>query len=354
MKYTGPDGMKALIDKAIQAGASDLHLMSNSRPSIRVDGRLLSDDSEVLDPETIDGLVRSTLRPNVERNLAEKLEVDYSFGYKNHRFRVNAFHEKGNLSAAFRIIPDQVKSLKELGLPPVLERFTALKQGLVIITGPTGHGKSTTLASMVRKINEERSERIVTVEDPIEYLIKPVKSYIMQREVGGDTKNFSLALRSALREDPNVVLVGEMRDRETMESVLTIAETGHLVFSTLHTNNASQAPDRIVDIFPEHMQSQVRQQLANVLSGIVSQRLIPRVSGGRVVAAEIMLATPAVKALIREGKSHQLPNAIATGATDGMIQMDKVLADYVSRGEINIEDALAWAADPKSFKAMVY
>jgi twitching motility protein PilT len=227
-------------------------------------------------------------------------------------------------------------------------------QGFVIITGPTGHGKSTTLAAMINQINHTRSEHIVTIEDPIEYVFEHEKSIISQREVGSDTNSFSRALRSALREDPNVVLIGEMRDLETIEAALTIAETGHLVFTTLHTNSAAQAADRIVDVFPPHQQQQVRMQLANVLLGVVSQRLIPKAQGGRVAACEIMIANSAVRNTIREGKTHQLGNIIQTSAAEGMISMDKVLAELVSKGDITIDSALTWAMDPKAFKMMVY
>jgi twitching motility protein PilT len=292
--------------------------------------------------------------PDQIERLRQRKEIDFSFGYQQMRFRTNVFYQKGYVSASLRLIPLSVKTIDQLGLPPILEKFTLPSQGFVIITGPTGHGKSTTLAAMIEHINSDRSEHIITIEDPIEYVFEHKKSIISQREVGSDTNSFGRALRSALREDPNVVLVGEMRDLETIEAALTLAETGHLVFTTLHTNSASQTADRIIDIFPPHQQQQVRMQLANVLLGVVSQRLLPRISGGRVLACEIMLANSAVRNTIREGKTHQLPNIIQTSASEGMISLDKVLAELVSKGEITIDDALAWSLDPKAFKMMVY
>jgi twitching motility protein PilT len=257
-------------------------------------------------------------------------------------------------AASLRLIPSKVKTYQELGLPPIVEFFTSQSQGLVIITGPTGHGKSTSLASMVQKINLERREHIITIEDPIEYLFQSEKSLISQREVGTDTQSFPSALRGALREDPNVILSGEMRDLETIESALTMAETGHLVLTTLHTNSAAQTVDRIVGVFPAYQQQQIRSQLASVLLGVMSQRLIPKISGGRAVAAEVMIANPAIRTLIRDDKVHQIPNVIQTSASEGMILLDKVLAELISRGEVSLEDALAWSISPKSLKMMVY
>jgi twitching motility protein PilT len=235
-----------------------------------------------------------------------------------------------------------------------MEKFTTPSQGFVIVTGPTGHGKSTSLASMVDHINHRRKEHIITIEDPIEYMFKDDKSIIEQREVYSDTRSFARALRSALREDPNVILIGEMRDLETISAALTLAETGHLVYTTLHTNDAAQTADRIIDVFPPHQQQQVRQQLANVLLGVISQRLLPRSSGGRIMACEIMIANNAVRNVIREGKTHQLPNIIQTSVAEGMITLDKVLAELVSKGEVSLDDALTWATDTKSFKMKVY
>lgn len=347
--------MKQLLDYAIEKGSSDLHITVGVPPLIRIDGKLTPvADAAVVTPETAEQLLMSIMTAEQRERLNQRRELDFSFGYGKTRFRTNCFYQKGNIGAALRLIPMAIKTMADLGVPPILERFTEPSQGFVIITGPTGHGKSTTLAALVESINEKRAEHIITIEDPIEYVFEHKKSVIVQREVGSDTNSFSRALRSALREDPNVVLVGEMRDLETIEAALTLAETGHLVFTTLHTNSAAQTADRIIDVFPPHQQQQVRMQLANVLLGVVSQRLLPRVQGGRVLATEIMIANSAVRNTIREGKTHQLPNIIQTSASEGMISLDKVLAELVSRGEITIDVALAWAIDPKAFKMMVY
>lgn len=347
--------MKKLLDLAISKKASDLHLTRDMPPMIRIDSALMAVPNEAdLTAEMAAKLIESFMTPEQIETLKVKKEIDFSFGYQNMRFRANTYFQKGNLAAELRLIPKGIKSLTELGLPPVLEKFTMPSQGFVIITGPTGHGKSTTLAAMINQINKTRSEHIITIEDPIEYVFEHDKSIISQREVGSDTNSFARALRSTLREDPNVVLVGEMRDLETIDAALTVAETGHLVFATLHTNSAAQTADRIIDVFPAHQQQQVRMQLANVLLGVVSQRLIPRTQGGRVVACEIMMANSAVRSTIRDGKTHQLTNIIQTSAAEGMITMDKVLAELVSKGEISIDNALAWASDPKAFKMMVY
>lgn len=348
-------GMKQLLDGAIAKEASDLHITVGVPPTLRLDGKLLPlTDLGPVTPEVSERLLMSIMTDDQVERLRQRRELDFSFGYQRMRFRVNAFYQKGNLSAALRLIPVTIKKMEELGVPPILERFTEPSQGFVIITGPTGHGKSTTLASLIENINESRSEHIITIEDPIEYIFEHKKSIIVQREVGSDTNSFARALRSALREDPNVILIGEMRDLETIEAALTLAETGHLVFTTLHTNSAAQTADRIIDVFPPHQQQQVRMQLANVLLGVVSQRLLPRIQGGRILATEIMIANSAVRNTIREGKTHQLPNIIQTSASEGMIALDKVLAELVSRGEISIDTALAWALDPKAFKMMVY
>jgi twitching motility protein PilT len=345
-----------LLNAVIKNNASDLHLAVGIPPTLRIDGRLVPiEGKSVLTPEQVQKLVMSFMTDDQREKLSQKKELDFSFGYDNKvRFRVNTFYERGYLSAALRSITAKIQTLEELSLPPVLEKFALASQGFVIITGPTGHGKSTTLAAVIDHINKTRAEHIITIEDPIEYIFTNNKSIVQQREVYSDTLSFSKALRSVLREDPNVVLIGEMRDLETIEAGLTIAETGHLVLTTLHTNNAAETADRIIDVFPPHQQQQVRSQLANVLLGVVSQRLIPKIGGGRVPAVEIMLANSAVKNLIREGKTHQLPNIIQTSISEGMINLDKVLADMVSKGEISVDDALTWAIDPKALKMSVY
>ena len=347
--------MKKLLDTAVERKASDLHLTVVMPPMLRIDGVLMAvSQTSPMTGEVALQLIQSFMTQDQVDHLKLRKEIDFSFGYQNMRFRTNVYFQKGYIAASLRLIPRMVKSIEELGLAPILQRFITPAQGFVIITGPTGHGKSTTLAAMVNEINRTRSEHIVTIEDPIEYVFEHEKSIISQREVGSDTNSFSSALRSALREDPNVVLIGEMRDLETIEAALTLAETGHLVFTTLHTNSAAQTADRIVDVFPPHRQQQVRMQLANVLLGVVSQRLIPRAQGGRIAACEIMIANSAVRNTIREGKTHQLGNIIQTSAAEGMISMDKVLSELVSKGEITIDSALTWAIDLKAFKMMVY
>lgn len=343
------------LNYAIQKGASDIHINVGIPITLRVDGKLFSipDDPEVT-PEKAKKVISNVVGDELMTLLKQKKEVDFSFGYKDMRYRVNAFYQKGYESASFRLIPNKIRTFKELGMPPILEKFTEQSQGLVIISGPTGSGKSTTLAAIIDRLNTEKRMHIITIEDPIEYVFTHKKSIISQREIGQDTNTFSRALRSALREDPDAVLVGEMRDLETIDAALTMAETGHLVFTTLHTNSAAQTADRIVSVFPPHQQQQIRSQLASVLLGVVSQRLISKVSGGRVLAAEIMIVNSAIRSLIRESKAHQIPNIIQTSASEGMISLDKVLAELVSRGDITMEDALTWSIDPKSFKMMVY
>lgn len=347
--------MTKYLDYAVEKNASDLHLISGIPATIRIDGRLIAiADAAPLSGDKIKELIGSFVPAEILKILADKKEVDFSFGYKTVRFRVNLYYQKGCEAVSLRLIPKVVRAIEELGLPPILEKFTEHSQGFVIITGPTGSGKSTTLAAMVDKINKEQRKHIVTIEDPIEYVFEHGKSIVSQREIGTDSDSFSRALCSALREDPDVVLIGEMRDLETIEAALTIAETGHLVLTTLHTNSAAQTADRIINVFPSHLRQQVSNQLAAVLLGVVSQRLIPKIGGGRVMASEILLANSAVRSLIRDGKTYQIPNVIQTSASEGMISLDKVLAEYVSRGDITIEDALTWSLDPKSFKMMVY
>jgi len=265
---------------------------------------------------------------------------------------INAFHEKGNLAGAFRLIPNEIKSIADLGMPSVVTSFADYPRGLVLVTGPTGSGKSTTLAALVDKINREKACHIITIEDPIEFTHKSHRSVVVQREVHYDTYSFSAALRSALREDPDVVLIGEMRDLETISAAITIAETGHLVFATLHTNSASQSIDRMIDVFPPHQQPQVRSQLSNILMAICAQRLVPAIGGGRVVAAEIMIANPAVRSVIREGKTHQLDTIIQTGADQGMQTMDRTLVKLIQTGVITYDNAREYAVDLQEFERL--
>jgi twitching motility protein PilT len=299
-----------------------------------------------LSEETVENLVFSLLDEDQKQILLRDKEFDFSFAFGDlGRFRVNAFHERGNLAAAMRLIPNQIRTIEQLGLPPVMNKFTSYPRGLVLVTGPTGSGKSTTLAALVNKINEERAAHIITIEDPIEYTHTSKKSVIVQREVHYDTYSFSTALRSSLREDPDVVLIGEMRDLETIAAAITIAETGHLVFATLHTNSASQSIDRMVDVFPPHQQPQVRAQLGNILTAVCSQRLIPALGGGRVVAAEILVATSAVRNIIREGKNYQLEAVIQTGSEHGMQNMDRTLVNLIHNGIISYDEARNYAVD---------
>ncbi|HEX4774343.1 MAG TPA: type IV pilus twitching motility protein PilT [Candidatus Saccharimonadales bacterium] len=339
--------IEILLDEVIKKKASDLHLQVGLPPMLRVDGSLVAvAGSDQLDEEALEALVFAILDEDQKQILLKDKEFDFSFAYGDlGRFRVNAFHERGNMAAALRLIPNEILSIEQLGLPPIVSKFADYPRGLVLVTGPTGSGKSTTLAAMVNKINQEKPTHIITIEDPIEYTHKSQKAVVVQREVHYDTYSFSAALRSALREDPDVVLIGEMRDLETIASAITIAETGHLVFATLHTNSASQSIDRMVDVFPPHQQPQIRSQLANILMAIVSQRLIPAIGGGRMAAAEILVATPAVRNIIREGKSHQLEAVIQTGAEFGMQSMDKTLVTLVHEGTITYDEARNYAVD---------
>jgi len=347
--------LNRLLEAAIQHNASDLHIVVGVAPTLRVDGELVPLDYKVVTSAMVLDFVKGVLHSEEVEGLVDKhLEVDLSFPYKDYQFRVNAYLQKGELAISLRLLPNTIKSLHDLGVPPVVEKFTEARQGLLIVSGPTGHGKSTTLASIIDQINSTRHAHIVTIEDPIEYVFEHKKAIVSQREVGTDTTAFSSALRAVLREDPDVVLVGEMRDLESIESAMRIAETGHLVLTTLHTNSAAQTTDRIIDVFPDRQQQQIRSQLASVLLGVVSQRLIPRVSGGRILATEVLVANSAVRATIRDGKTHQLPNIIQTSAAEGMIGLDTVLAEYVNNGEITIDNALTWSNDPKGLKMLIY
>ena len=339
--------IEILLEEVIKKKASDLHLQVSLPPMLRVDGSLVPvTGTEPLTEESIEALIFAILDEDQKQILLKDKEFDFSFAFGDlGRFRVNAFHERGNLAAALRLIPNEILSIEQLGLPPIVNKFADYPRGLVLVTGPTGSGKSTSLAAMVNKINHERATHIVTIEDPIEFTHKSIKSVIVQREVHYDTYSFSAALRSSLRQDPDVVLIGEMRDLETISSAITIAETGHLVFATLHTNSASQITARRTDFSPPHQQPQIRSQLANILMAIVSQRLIPSIGGGRIAASEILVATPAVRNIIREGKSHQLEAVIQTGAEFGMQSMDKTLVGLIHNGTITYDEARNYAVD---------
>lgn len=347
--------IESLLEECVRRNASDLHLQYGLPPILRIDGALSPVPSTpVLNEEMLKSLIYSTLDEDQRAILDKDKEFDYSFSFGDiARFRVNAFHERGKLAAAFRLIPNQIRSINDLGMPTIVETFAEYPRGLVLVTGPTGSGKSTTLAALVDKINREKSAHIITIEDPIEFTHKSQRSVIVQREVHYDTFSFSAALRSALREDPDVVLIGEMRDLETIQAAITIAETGHLVFATLHTNSAAQSIDRMVDVFPPHQQTQVRTQLANILMAICAQRLVPAIGGGRVVAAEIMIANSAIRALIRDGKTHQIDTAIQTGADQGMQTMDRTLAKLVQTGVITYDSGREYAVDITEYNRLV-
>ena len=344
-----------LLQEVINQHASDLHLQVGLPPMLRIDGALTPvANTPSLDVETTERLIFSILDNEQKQILLKDKEFDFSFAFGDlGRFRVNAFHERGNIAAAMRLIPNDIPTLAELGLPAVVESFADYPRGLVLVTGPTGSGKSTTLAALLDKINSERSEHIITIEDPIEFTHKSKRSVIVQREVHYDTYSFSAALRSALREDPDVVLIGEMRDLETISAAITIAETGHLVFATLHTNSASQSIDRMVNVFPPHQQPQIKAQLGNMLMAICSQRLIPAIGGGRLVSAEILVANPAVRNIIREGKSHQLDQVIQTSAKEGMQSMDRTLVQLVQSGQITYDEAKNYAVDLDDLNRMM-
>ncbi|HSH31883.1 MAG TPA: type IV pilus twitching motility protein PilT [Candidatus Saccharimonadales bacterium] len=346
MEKTTPK-IELLLEQVIKFDASDLHLQVGVPPMLRVDGALKAvDNAPELDDDDIEKLIFPILDEDQKEILVKDKEVDFSFAFGDYgRFRVNAFHERGNLAAALRLIPTKLRTLEELGMPKTVLNFTEFPRGLVLVTGPTGSGKSTTLAAMVDKINTEKSVHILTIEDPIEYAHHSKKSIVVQREIHYDTYSFGAALRSSLRQDPDVVLVGEMRDLETIAAAITIAETGHLVLATLHTNSASQSIDRMIDVFPPHQQQQIRIQLAGILQGICSQRLVPMIGGGRIAAAEILVATGAVRNIIREGKSHQLDAVIQTGAQHGMQSMDKTLVGLIQTGKISYEEAKNVAID---------
>lgn len=347
--------IEILLEEVVRKRASDLHLQVGLPPMLRVDGALMPVMGfSALDEQTVESLIFAILDQDQRQILLKDKEFDFSFAFGTMgRFRVNAYHERGNLAAALRLIPNEIKTVAELGVPNTVMKFADYPRGLVLITGPTGSGKSTTLAALVDKINSERAQHIITIEDPIEFTHKSKKSVVVQREVHYDTYSFSAALRSSLRQDPDVVLIGEMRDLETISAAITIAETGHLVFATLHTNSASQSVDRMIDVFPPHQQPQIRAQLSNILMAICSQRLIPAIGGGRVVAAEVLVTNPAVRNIIREGKAYQLDAVIQTSADQGMQTMDRTLVSLVQSGVITYDNAYEVAVDLVEFQRLM-
>ena len=344
-----------LLREVVQRGASDLHITVGVPPVFRIDGQLRPGNYECIDALDSQRLLYDIMTDEQIQKFEANYELDFSYSLgKLARFRVNVYKDRGTVAAAFRLIPAKIPTIRELGLPLILEELTRRPRGLILVTGPTGSGKSTTQAAMINQINQERSAHIITIEDPIEYLHSHNKSIINQRELNQDTKSFSAALRSALREDPDVLLVGEMRDYETIGTAITCAETGHLVIATLHTNNSAQTVDRIVDVFPPEQQHQVRVQLSNTIEAVLCQQLLPRADGpGRVCAMEVMIATPAIRNLIRESKAHQITSVIQTSAHVGMQTMDMALRDLYQRGLITYEDAVSRAMNPEEFKKMV-
>jgi twitching motility protein PilT len=347
--------LESLLETVIKEDASDLHLSEGRHPTLRISGSLVPlARQEVLTAGDTSGMLDVMVTKEMRDSFSKTKEMDfsYSFGDKG-RFRGNAYFQQGHISIALRLIPKQIKTIEDLKLPAMLTEFTRRKQGFFLVVGPVGQGKSTTLASMIEMINEERAEHIVTIEDPVEYLYEQKKSIIDQREVHIDTNDFNIALTEALREDVNVILVGEMRNAETISAAVTAAETGHLVFSTLHTNNASQTIDRIIDSFPSTQQDQIRVQLASSLIGVFSQRLVPRISGGLIPAHELLIVNSAVSNLIREKRVHEINTVIETSSEQGMIDMNRCLADLVRRGEISIESAYKYAFNPKSLERLI-
>lgn len=340
--------LKKYINVVIHEGASDLHFSSGAHPTIRVSGSLTPMlKEEILTPADTMGYIEAMLKADdMKRFLAQK-EVDFAFEAEDKsRFRGNAYFERGAVAIALRLIPKQIRTIQELNLPETLLSFARRSQGFFLVVGPVGQGKTTTLAAMIELINTERMEHIVTIEDPIEYIFEPKQSLIDQREVRIDTKDFPTALVAAFRQDIDVLLVGEMRDAETMAAAVSAAETGHLVFSTLHTNDAAQTIDRIIDIFPSTQQDQIRLQLASTLAGVFSQRLVPRISGGLIPACELLINNKAVSNLIREKRTHEIPTVIETSSQDGMIDMNRSLAELVARGEITQETAYQFSLNP--------
>jgi twitching motility protein PilT len=344
-----------LVSIVVKEGASDLHLSEKRSPVIRVSGFLIPLlKVEPLTREDLYGIMDYIMLPEFKQRFLEKKEIDFSYSHgADARFRGNGFFRQGMISVALRLIPRKIKTLEELNLPPILETFTRNKQGFFLVVGPVGQGKSTTLAAMIEMINNERLEHILTIEDPIEYQYEAKKSIIDQREVGIDTEDFHTALISMFREDINVCLIGEMRGLETISTAVTAAETGHLVFSTLHTNNAAQTIERIIDSFPSDQQSQIRMQLSGSLTGIFSQRLIPRISGGLVPAYELLINNSAVSNLIRERRTHEINTVIETGSQLGMIDMNRSLAELVRAGEITIENAYRYSLNPKILEKLL-
>lgn len=349
------NSIQRLMEILIEREASDLHLVVGSPPCLRIHGELvLLADEGLIDEKGSEDLIYSLLKEEQKELLLNNKEIDFSFEFSDQgRFRVNVYFQKGTLAAALRFVPLQIKSIEELFLPKICHEFAKLKQGFILVAGPTGHGKSTTLAAIINEVLLTRSCNVITIEDPIEFVFKNGQSLVSQRELHQDTYSWAAALRSALREDPDVMLVGEMRDYDTISAALTIAETGHLVFSTLHTNSASQTVDRIIDAFPEESKNQVRIQLSTCLEAVLSQRLVPTIAKGRILAYEIMAGTPAVRTSIREGKTHMLDNIMQTSGSLGMVTMETCLVKLVNEGRITAETARLYALRPEEVSRLL-
>lgn len=344
-----------LLETVVKENASDLHITVGRNPTLRIDGELTPLlKHEIITPDTAREFIFSMLTEEQKERVLRDKEIDLSYNFRDRaRLRVNIFHQKGFLGAALRLIPAKIRTAKELNLPPIVEEFSKSKQGFLLVVGPTGHGKSATLAAIIDFINHTRREHIITVEDPIEYLFSSDQAIIDQREIGFDTLDFHRALKSMLREDVDVGMVGEMRDAETMAMAVTAAETGHFVLSTLHTNNAAHTVDRIIDTFAPAQQNQIRAQLASTLVGIISQRLLPRVNGGLIPAVEIMIANAAIRNLIRENKIHELDLVIETSSKEGMISLNRSLTDLVRKGDITMENAMLYSTNPRELQTLL-
>ncbi len=344
-----------LLLTTARQNASDLHLAVGRHPTLRIDGILIPLQKEgILTPEIGENLIFNLLTPEQKDKFLKEKEIDFSYSFEDKaRFRVNVFYQRGYLAAALRLIPAQIKSIEELNLPPILHDFSKLSQGFVLMVGPAGHGKSTTLAALLDEVNHTRNDHIITIEDPIEYMFTQDKCIISQREVRTDTLDFHIGLRSLLRQDPDVIMIGEMRDNESIATAMTAAETGHLVFSTLHTNSASQTIDRIIDSFPAEQQGQVSSQLAATLVGIISERLIARIDGGRLPVCEIMITNPAIRNLIRERKAYQIDLVIETSVQEGMLTLNRSLADLVKKKEISLENAELYSLNPSELRILL-
>ena len=347
--------IKNLLRLTAQQGASDLHLSVARYPTYRIDGKLIAFTQEsILTPEDTKEMCDVIISEEKKKILLKEGQADFSYNFEDKvRFRVNAFFQQGYISVAFRVISSNIKTLEELGMPEILYDFTKVSQGLVLVVGPTGHGKSTTLAAIINQINRTQEKHIITIEDPVEYIYEQDRCIIEQREVYQDSASFPLALKAIFREDANVILLGDMRDLDTIGTALTAAETGHLIFATLHTNDSAQTIDRIVDVFPAHQQNQIRSQLANVLLAVVSQRLLPKIDSGRIPAVEIMIKNHAIENLIRENKPYQIDNVIETSLDQGMVPMDKSLAELVKKGIISLETAKTYAKDGKNLDMLM-